>query len=342
MKQIDAVITWVDGADARWRAKRQVMSGPDSQLATANVEGRFRDNGELRYLLRSLERYWPFAGMIYLVTDEQVPDFLAHSPRLKIIDHRDILDAEYLPTFSSRAIESALHKIPGLAEHFVAFNDDVLLARPVQHEDFFGRLGCMVYLTDELLPLSSAAEALSGHNDALNARRWMLANTGASSIDRVSEHSPKGIRKSWMQALEDAHPELFHQTRSEQVRQLGGQSILSNLYGDWCLSQGRGEIRLNQCEYHYSDALESAADLHACLRAAMGHKLSICINDTTDDRQDVSQLQQHYTTALEQLFSTPSVYERSTVNRAAQQSAAEHSRPNSDADAWPLAGMLSA
>lgn len=311
MTQIDVVITWVDGADARWRAKRQAVSGLGSRLATANVEGRFRDNGELRYLLRSLERFWPFAGMIYLVTDEQVPDFLVGSPRLKIIDHREILDAAYLPTFSSRAIESALHKIPGLAEHFVAFNDDVLLARPVLYEDFFGRLGCMVYLTDELLPRASAAECLSGHNDALNAQRWMQANTGASCIDRVSEHSPKGIRKSWMQALEVAHPELFHQTRSEQVRQLGGQSILSNLYGDWCLSQGRGEIRVNQCEYHYSDALESAADMLACLRAALGRKLSICINDTTDDRHDVSQLQLHYALVLGQLFSTPSVYERS-------------------------------
>lgn len=310
MNTIDLVITWVDGADPHWQAKRQA-AGLDSALASANVEGRFRDNGELRYLLRSIERYWPFEGMIYLVTDAQVPSFLADCPRLKIIDHREILDAQYLPTFSSRAIESALHKIPGLSEHFVAFNDDVLLARPVQPEDFFGRLGCMVYLTDELLPLTSSAQGLSGHNDALNARRWMLANTGGSSLDRVSEHSPKGIRKSWMQALEAEQPELFHQTRAEQVRQPGGQSILANLYGDWCLSQGRGEIRFNQCEYRYSDQLESDPGALAGLRAVLGDKLSICINDTSDNRHDVSQLQQHYGNILGQLFSQPSIYERS-------------------------------
>jgi hypothetical protein len=310
LNTIDLVITWVDGADPRWRAKRQA-AGLDSALASANVEGRFRDNGELRYLLRSIERYWPFEGMIYLVTDAQVPSYLAHSARLKIIDHREILDPKYLPTFSSRAIESALHKIPGLSEHFVTFNDDVLLARPVLREDFFGRLGCIVYLTDELLPLTSSAQGLSGHNDALNARRWMLANTGGSSLDRVLEHSPKGIRKSWMQALETDYPELFHQTRSEQVRQPGGQSILANLYGDWCLSQGRGEIRFNQCEYRYSDQLESDPNALADLRAVLGDKLSICINDTSDNRQDVSQLQQHYGNIFEQLFSQPSSYELS-------------------------------
>ena len=307
---IDLVITWVNGADPRWRAKRQA-AGLDSALATANVEGRFRDNGELRYLLRSIERYWPFEGMIYLVTDAQIPSYLADCPRLKIIDHREILDAQYLPTFSSRAIESALHKIPGLAEHFVAFNDDVLLARPVLREDFFGRLGCMVYLTDELLPLTSSAQGLSGHNDALNARLWLLAHLGVSSIDRVIEHSPKGIRKSWMQALEAEHPELFHQTRSEQVRQPGGQSILANLYGDWCLSQGRGEIRFNQCDYRYSDQLESDSNALASLRAVLGEKLSICINDTSDNCHDVSQMQQHYGNILGQLFSQPSIYERS-------------------------------
>jgi hypothetical protein len=309
-KTIDLVITWVDGADPRWRAKRQA-AGLDSQLATANVEGRFRDNGELRYLLRSIERYWPFAGMIYLVTDQQVPDFLVTDARLKIIDHREILDAAYLPTFSSRAIESALHKIPDLAEHFVAFNDDVLLARPVQPEDFFGDLGCMVYLTDELLPLANGAPGLCGHNDALNARLWMLAHKGVASVDRVLEHSPKGIRKSWMQALEAEHPEVFAQTRSEKVRQPGGQSILANLYSDWCLSHGRGEVRFNQCEYRYSDQLESDPGALASLQAVLGDKLCICINDTSDNRDDVSQMQQRYAAVLGQLFSQPSVYERS-------------------------------
>jgi hypothetical protein len=311
-KTIDIVITWVDGADPRWRAKRQA-AGLDSQLATANVEGRFRDNGELRYLLRSIERYWPFAGMIYLVTDQQIPAFLASSARLKIIDHREILAAEYLPTFSSRAIESALHKIPGLSEHFVAFNDDVLLARPVQAADFFGELGCMIYLTDERLPLASSAAGLCGHNDALNACLWMLAHKGVSCVDRVLEHSPKGIRKSWMQALEAEHPELFHQTRAEQVRQPGGQSILANLYGDWCLSQGRGEIRFNQCDYRYSDELENDPGALANLQAVLDDKLSICINDTSDNRGDVSQLQQRYVAVLGQLFSQPSVYERSVA-----------------------------
>ena len=35
----------------------------------------------------------------------------------------------FLPTFSSPAIEANLHRIPGLSEHFLYFNDDVFLGK---------------------------------------------------------------------------------------------------------------------------------------------------------------------------------------------------------------------
>lgn len=90
--RVDAVITWVDGNDPVWRKKRAHYAGEDyvyPGLVTSNVEGRYRDNGELLYLLRSLERFWPFQGNIFLVTDGQRPDFLGNHPRVKVIDHRD-------------------------------------------------------------------------------------------------------------------------------------------------------------------------------------------------------------------------------------------------------------
>lgn len=145
--QIDAVITWVDGGDANWRAKRQHHSREPQRdlLPFSNGEGRYRDNDDLLFLLRSMEKFWGIDGNIFLVTDQQVPSFIAQHPRLRIVDHSQILDAQYLPTFSSRAIESALHHIPDLAEHFVSFNDDQMLTRHVQPKDFFSAVGSMVF-----------------------------------------------------------------------------------------------------------------------------------------------------------------------------------------------------
>ena len=56
---VDIVYLWVDGNDAQWRARRRLARQRltfDDQVdmaAYSNVEGRFRDNDELRYSLRA-------------------------------------------------------------------------------------------------------------------------------------------------------------------------------------------------------------------------------------------------------------------------------------------------
>ena len=99
---------------------------------------RFRDNEELRYSLRSLWRFAPWVRHVFVVTNGQVPVWLnLDHPRLTVVQHADIYpNASHLPTFSSPSIESHLHRIPGLAEHFLYFNDDVLLGAPVWPDDF--------------------------------------------------------------------------------------------------------------------------------------------------------------------------------------------------------------
>ena len=62
---VDIVYLWVDGSDAVWRSKRRVAQQElDAQqrqqiAAYGDVEGRFRDNEELRYSLRALDRFFP-------------------------------------------------------------------------------------------------------------------------------------------------------------------------------------------------------------------------------------------------------------------------------------------
>jgi len=58
-------------------------------------------------------------------------------PKLNIVKHEDFLNKDYLPVFNSRAIEINLHRIPGLAEQFIYFNDDMFITKPVKKSDFF-------------------------------------------------------------------------------------------------------------------------------------------------------------------------------------------------------------
>ncbi len=134
---VDAVVTWVNGSDAAYREKlRQVHSEikPGERIEA----GRYRNNGELRYALRALAAYAPWLRTIYLLTDGQRPSWLKEDhPKIRVVDHKDCIPSEFLPTFNSHVIESFLHRLPGLAKHYIYFNDDVFLGRPVRKTDFF-------------------------------------------------------------------------------------------------------------------------------------------------------------------------------------------------------------
>ena len=103
------------------------------------AENRFFDNDELKYSLRSLEKYMPWIRNVYLVTNGQIPHWLNMShPRIRLVTHEQIFaNKSHLPTFSSPAIESHLHRIKGLSKRFIYFNDDVILMNKVYPDDFF-------------------------------------------------------------------------------------------------------------------------------------------------------------------------------------------------------------
>ena len=144
---VDAVVTWVDGADVEHIQKRQtyLKSWQEKIPEDSAAPTRFNSSGEINYCLRSLLHFAPWIRTIYVVTDGQTPLFVttlqgtSYANRIQMIDHREIFNSfeEYLPTFNSLSIESMLWRIPGLSEHFIYLNDDCALLRPAQKKDFF-------------------------------------------------------------------------------------------------------------------------------------------------------------------------------------------------------------
>ena len=135
---IDFVVLWVDGSDEKWLEKKTLCSSRLRPDAPAVGKARFRDWDNFRYWFRAVEKFAPWCRTVYLVSDNQVPQWLNQAcPKVRLVRHEEIMPREALPTFNSTAIESCLHNIPGLSEHFVYFNDDVFLTRPVSKKDFF-------------------------------------------------------------------------------------------------------------------------------------------------------------------------------------------------------------
>lgn len=135
---IDFVVTWVDMADEEWQRVFADYSGRRREEKNGVSEARFRDQGLLRYWFRGVDKFAPWVRKIHFVTCGQKPDWLDTSnPKLHLVDHKDFIPAEFLPTYNSVVIERYMHRIPGLADHFVYFNDDFFIIRPVSPERFF-------------------------------------------------------------------------------------------------------------------------------------------------------------------------------------------------------------
>ena len=147
---IDFVITWVDMCDPEWQARFAKYSGNKDNSKNGVSKARFRDNGFLRYWFRGVEKFAPWVRKIHFVTAGQKPEWLdTNNPKLNLVNHEDIIPSEFLPTYNSPVIERYLHKIPGLAEHFVYFNDDFYIINQAPKERFFqGGLPCDIAVFD--------------------------------------------------------------------------------------------------------------------------------------------------------------------------------------------------
>ena len=135
---IDFVVIWVDMNDPAWKKDFYRCKGIEKTDDYNTGQERFRDNGLLKYWFRGIEKFTPWVNKIHFVTCGQKPEWLdENNPKLNLVSHKDIIPEEFLPTFNSGVIERYIHRIPGLAEHFVYFNDDFYIIRPTPKERFF-------------------------------------------------------------------------------------------------------------------------------------------------------------------------------------------------------------
>ncbi len=137
---VDLVYLWCDGKEAAFAKRKAAYMNQteDTDAEESFSNKRFLDNEELRYSLRSIEKYAPWIHHIFIVTDRQKPDWLdTDHEKISIVDHSEIMPAEIIPCFNSVVIERYIGFIPGLAEHFLYANDDMFIGRPVEKEFFF-------------------------------------------------------------------------------------------------------------------------------------------------------------------------------------------------------------
>ncbi len=223
--KIDAVISWVDGNDEAYKAK--ILSYlKEKGNVTKTLRSRYAQVDEIEYTVKSILKHAPFINTIFIVTDNQVPEFLKQASKedfskVKIIDHQQIFKgyADYLPTFNSRAIETCIHRIPDLSEHFIYLNDDFFIINPTTKNDFFTEEGYPILRGiwqnfEEKKLFKKDKKEKAGHKQAQEKAAKIL---GFHKLYRF-KHTPHPMKKSTLIDFFDKNPEIFTENIKHKFR----------------------------------------------------------------------------------------------------------------------------
>lgn len=313
VEPVDLVYTWVDGSDPAWlAAKQEALGGAVDDLDPAALdEARFRSRDELRYSLRSVEMFAPWVRRIHLVTAGQVPDWLdVDHPRIRLVDHRDLFaDPSVLPVFNSHAIESQLHRIPGLTEQYVYMNDDVFFGRPVGPELFFHGNGLAKFF-----PSTAVIGLGPRHPDdppvvsAAKNNRLLVEQAFGRTVTHQFQHAPHPQLRSVLEEMERTWPEDFARVAASKFRHPEDLSIASSLHH--YVAYARGKAVPGRLEYLYLDLVHpQAARRLTRLLTRRDHDV-FCLNDTVTSPAEAArqaELLEHF---LTRYFPVPSSFER--------------------------------
>ncbi|MFI0727434.1 stealth family protein [Streptomyces sp. NPDC021225] len=322
---IDVVYTWVDGADPAWRRRRAEWTAVADDAAEpyheqAANEARYANRDELRYSLRSLHMYAPWVRHIYLVTDDQVPPWLTGShPGITVVDHRDIFDdPRVLPTFNSQAIETRLHHIDGLAEHFLYFNDDVFLGSPVTPQDFFLANGMTkFFLSRALIPLGPAHPGDVPVSAAGKNNRALLEGRFGTTVTQKLKHTPHALRRSVLAEIEGEFPGPYRATMASRVRSASDISLPSALHHYYAFLTGRAVPAPLRYDYFDLSRPGIPARLARLLRSRRCQ--AFCLNDTVSCERDLADQLALLRPFLDAYFPVPSPLERAIARQEARQ-----------------------
>jgi len=250
-KPIDVVYTWVDDS---FPGYLEVLNQYAETKHDLNPN-RTRCNMDLiKYSLRSLQEHLPWVRNIYLFTCRpQVPQWInSNAEGLTVIHHDEVIDSQYLPTFSSHVIISNIHKIPDLSNRFLYIEDDMLFDNKVEFSDFENNEGKILFYPQKGITTDANERnntKLSPWNLALAECNHLLNKEFKSEQRRDVNHIPLLIDRDAWGEMEERWPKTFHQTRTSRFR--AQHNIAAEyLYPYYMIYTNRGTLTSRETTKH--------------------------------------------------------------------------------------------
>ena len=292
---MDIVITYVDCNDPVWRQDYEKFTNMPL------MQKRYRDWGTLKYLLRGIDSRMSFIRNVYMVVSHptQVPDWV-DTDNLKIVLHSDIIPSEYLPVFNSAAIEMFLHKIDGLDEQYIYFNDDTFPVGNCVPEDFFydGRIST---------GFSKHFLATGMYKKHCRNSDWMsrkALNMKTSLVFVRPQHACTPMLRSQCS-------EVFDKMEAEILPTISrlrtNDNVNQYLFLDYMYYNGKVRVRKTSNK-HFSVAVASAETIAEFIRNP--YRTFCCINDVQMSNEKFCQMRDTITEAFEDVFPEKSRFEK--------------------------------
>ena len=334
--EIDIVIPWVDGNDPEWQAEKRKYNPAE---VIPGSETHYRNWDNLQYWFRSIEAYAPWVRNIHFITWGHLPDWLnIDHPKLHIVNHKDYIPEQYLPTFSVRAIELNMHKISGLSEKFIYFNDVMFLCKPLKEKDFFrndlpcdiAALNVHCYALSRQIQIVATRDygVINEHFDMKkvlkeNFFKWFRLDYGSVLLRTLClagsprfpgfyiPHTPQSFLKSTFEKVWNAEYDVLDETCSHKFREL--TDVNQWLMKEWQLASGNFVPRRKTFSKVYF--LDPDRNINKFIREivdAIKHERIpiICINDGNMTPEVFEYAKTTINHAFEEKFPNKSSYEK--------------------------------
>lgn len=283
---IDVVFSWVNGADEIWLNNYNYYAPlfKDKVALYAMDNARFEDHNELYYSVNAVLKFMPWVRKIFIITDHQTPAWLneTYQEKIQIVDHSEFIEQQYLPTFNSHVIEACLHRIPNLSEHFIYFNDDFFVAKPLKKIHFFQPNGlASVFIADKSLDRQASKGVFTPTLLASQNNRALLEEDYGCNIDTPLVHTYSPLRKS---VYELAWKKYDEQIRAFLVNKFRAPNDLNftNFLIPWLMYlEGKAYPRGEICYYFNIRSANAPAQYKKLLakKSAGQAPHSFCAND---------------------------------------------------------------
>ena len=314
-EDVDMVFSWVDGSSTDFQRQRAAQLAEYVVGEGDDGPARYRHVDELRYALRSVHMYAPWVRRIFIATDSPAPAWLLEHPKVTIVRSEEFFaDTSVLPIHNSHAVEAQLHRIEGLAEHFLYSNDDMFFGRPVEPELFFSPAGLSRFVECGVrIGAGGSARAPQRARQRAAREPRLLRERFGRTITRDLEHCATPLRRSVMDELERAFPEDFARTAASRFRSATDISVTNSLYHYYAQFTGRAIATTRPRVRYVQTTL--AASLAGMERLARRRDVDMfCLNDGGAGEMPEELRVRTVTGILERMFPVRAPWERDEVS----------------------------